>query len=376
MIPSIRWTRRVALMALAVAALAAGAAAMAVRLPHPASPSRAQAPLAAVLVPLPGRCEIVLIDLAAMRVVRRVPLRSLATDLGVDTASRRFVTAQAGGVGTDADDVLGVLDPRFGDVRYVRLAQANPGSVACIGGRAYVLHGLSAGDRMFVSVVDIADERLERSGTAPNTSGLWDQAGGYLWTLAVSTEGSANALVRLDPSDLATVTAVPAHGFAGSVVGGGASLFVLYGARAGAALEATTGSIAEIDPTTGSVVRAVVVRGLLHGASRGVVAGSKLALIDWNGEEPESGTVALLDRATLDVTAMVQTGGAPCALAEWDDRVLVVDRSGGKLMLIDTANGRVSGSVDLGVRDLVFSDVAVLGEGRTGVRTAEAISGP
>ena len=376
MVSTTRRMRRVAAIALVAALLAGGAAAARMLFPRTTSTQRVRAPLAAVLVPRPGRVEVVMVDLAAMTVARRVPLRSLATDVAADTVSGRFVTAQSGGVGPDADDALGVLDPGSAEVRYVRLAQPNPGNVVCIGGRAYVLHGLCAGGRMFVSVVDVAAGRLERSGTVPETSGLWDVADGDLWTLAVSTDGGTNMLVRIDPSDLTTVAAYPADGLAGSMLAGGKSLYLLYGARTGSALEATSGSIAEMDSATGAAVRGVVVPGLSRGVSRGALAGSRMAVIDWNGEEPEGDTVALIDRDTLRVAAMVRIGGVPCALAEWDHRVLAVDRTRGRLVVIDATSGRVTGSVDLGARDLVFADVAVLRGDEAGVQTAEAASGP
>jgi hypothetical protein len=331
------------------------------------APANTPHALAAVLVPQPGRCEIVVVDLAAMRVARRVQLRSLSTDMAVDEVGGTIVTAQAGGLGPDADNALGLIDPKTGAVRYVRLAEANPGSVACVDGRAYALHGWCDGGRQLVSTVDVSSGTLVGSGLVPATSGVWTSAGGSLWTVAVPGDGSTT-VVRIDPSDLSTTAVCPARGLVGSILADGPSLHLLYPARAGDSREATTGSIVEIDPSSGAEMRGAIVARLEHGPARAVAAGKTLAVIDWNGEEPESDSVTLLDRGTLGEVATVRTGGVPCALASWEGRALVVDRLGGKLLAIDAASHRVVSSVDLGAKDLVFSDVEVVAPRPAGSR--------
>jgi hypothetical protein len=84
-----------------------------------ALPSRGSAPpgdgdLAVVM--LGGENRLVTVDLSRMRVVSDVRLRSFPTDLSLDASTGLAVTAQAGGIAADADNVVGVYG-RDGRVR-------------------------------------------------------------------------------------------------------------------------------------------------------------------------------------------------------------------------------------------------------------------
>lgn len=86
--------------------------------------------------------SIYIIDAEKMEVLNRVKLRSLCLDF---TAGKddKIYTSQTGGVGTDADDAIGVVDVRRGKVeRYINLKAPNPGAIAYKNDKVVVINGI------------------------------------------------------------------------------------------------------------------------------------------------------------------------------------------------------------------------------------------
>ena len=185
-------------------------------------------PLAGVLMVSGRGSDLVVADVGAMRVVRTIRLRSLATDVAFDASSGLIVTAQAGGVGDGADDVIGEADARTGDVRYVRLACPNPGNVACVAGRAYVLHGMVDPKGMVVTRVDVARARVDGTSHVPEGPGIWSAGTGAVWTAGRSS-AAPEMVLRMSASDLSTSALCPADGLNGIVPELGDSLLLLRG---------------------------------------------------------------------------------------------------------------------------------------------------
>jgi len=102
--------------------------------------------------------------------------------------------------------------------------------------------------------------------------------------------------------------------------------------------------------------------GLARSPSRAVEVGGRLVVGDWSGDGPEGRALRLLEATTLHDLGPLSVDGIPCALAAWGDRLLVVDRERGRLMVVDPVTARTTAAIDLGERDLVFTDVVVVGE--------------
>jgi hypothetical protein len=321
------------------------------------APPGAGAPLAVVLVPEVGRSELVVVDLEQARVVRRVVLRSLVTDIDADPTHDVVVGAQTGGVGDAADDALSIVDPRSGDVRYVTLPRSDPSQVECVAGRALVLHAWVDASGFAVSAVDLASGSATAAGHAPDGTGMWAAAGGSVWTAIAPEGGSSLSLARLDPVTLDPTVVASIGVEPAAVIGDGDDVVVLGSVPGGSR---DTGRAVLLDPVRGTVVATRTVPGLPHGAQLGAVAGGALVIGDWIGEPPESDALAVLDSRTLDPIARIRVGSAPCALAGHGDRLLVVDRVEGVLRDVDPRTGNVEWSVDLGARDLLCSKVLVL----------------
>jgi DNA-binding beta-propeller fold protein YncE len=321
--------------------------------------------LAAVLVPGANRrASVVVVDLDTLRVVRRVRLRSTASEIALDATSGLIVTAQCGGVGSGADDAAGIVNPRTGAVSYVHLERPNPDSVVAMGGRAYVMHGWTdAGHAgtFFLSVVDPVSGTLERSGLVPETSSLWRGGAGRLWTTGRADSGDDWRLITVSPADLSTAVVGDDGKSIISVIDGGASLYLLSTRLP--TEETTSGRVIELDPTTLEVRRTADLSGLRYGAIRGAVTPKRMAVIDDIGEERPSRAITLVDRSDLGVVRTVKVPGIPAAVAAWGERFVLVDREGGKLLVLDAGSGRVTGIVDLGETDLVWTDVEVLPAG-------------
>jgi hypothetical protein len=323
---------------------------------RPARSVDGSARLAAVLVPGLRGSEIVIVDTDGGRVSRRIGLRSLVTDIDADPVKGTIVAAQTGGIGSAADDAVSFSDPRTGEVRYVTLPRIDPSQVRCIAGRAIVLHSVVESSGYVVSVVDLASESVVATGHAPDGPGLWGAAGGSVWT-SVPTAGAARfALARLDPVTL-RASRVPGIGFSPAGVASVGDGVAVFGTGVGSA---GTSTVAVVDAKSGAVTATATVPGLAHGAQSGVSVGDALVVGDWNGELPETPSLAVLDARTLGFRRSLIVGGAPCALVACGDDLLVVDRVGGTLRRIDPVSGALRWSVDLGARDMVCSRVLVL----------------
>ena len=318
------------------------------------------APLAVVLLPGVGRSELVVVDLDSVTVVRRVVLRSLVTDIDGDPASGCVVGAQTGGIGSDADDAISIVDPRDGRVRYVTLPRSDPSQVECSEGRALVLHSWVEGSGFAVSAVDLASGIVTATGHAPDGTGMWAVGGGSVWTSVATSSAQVYSLVRIDPVTLESAPAGSAGITPSTVADIGDSVAVI-GSVSGDA--AGVGRVALIGSRDGAVLATGSVSALPHGAQLAAVADGSLVIGDWIGESPESDALAVLDSRTLDEVARIRVGSAPCALTGFGDRLLVVDRVEGVLRNVDPRTGAVEWSVDLGVRDLLCSKLVVLPRG-------------
>lgn len=313
-------------------------------------------PLAVVLLPGVEDSTLAVVDLEAGAVVRRVGLRSLATDIALDASSGLVVGAQAGGLGRAADRAASLIDAHTGAVRYVELPATDPGDVACVEGRAFLLHSTREQEGAVFSVIDVASARVVASGHAPGPPGLWASAGGAVWTSGERGSG-APVLRRIDPRTLA----ISDHDAGGLVpmgiaeAGGRALCLGIAPGRS-----AASGGVATLAADGGSVEASGPVTGLAQAPRRAASAGDRLVVGDWSGDEPEGRALAVLDTGTLRMTGRIVIDGVPCALAAWRDRLLVVDRLRGRLLVVDPASGRTVSTVELGVADLVFSDVVVV----------------
>jgi hypothetical protein len=348
-----------------IAALLAALAGVAwVALSRTAGAPVSSGPLAVVLLPDLSGSRLVIVDLTRHSIVRRVRLRSLVTDIDADLDTGLVVGAQSGGVGDQADDAVSLVDPRSGQVRYVRLPWRDPALVECVAGRAFVLHSLVQTQGLACSVVDIASGSVVATGHAPDGPGVWTAAAGHVWTVGLGASGTPS-LVGIDPATLAT-DVVPAIGMTPFAVEEANDTVAVLGSDATDPSSAQS-KVMLLDARS-SIVASATVPGLRHAARIATVAGRWLVVGDWSGEEPETRCLEVFDRDTLALKGSIDVDGVPCALAASGGRLLAVDRVGGRLLDIDPATGVVMGVVDLGARDLIYSEIAVIPT-RTGLGT-------
>jgi hypothetical protein len=307
------------------------------------------------MVPEAGSSTLVVIDLWASAVARRVGLRSTVTDIAVDASSGLVVGAQAGGLGSDADRVASLTDARSGEVRYVELPVADPGDVACIAGLAYMLHSTVDASGTVFSVVDVARAAVVGAGHVPGYPGPWASAAGAVWTTGEDAIGGPS-LRRIDPRSL-SVTPFSLGGLVPMGLAGTEGGPIVLGAEGAAE---SKGVVALIDPRNGSAIATAAPSGLVRAPRLATKMGGRLVIGDWSGDEPEGRALRVLDGATLSDLGSLQVDGVPCALAAWEDRLLVVDRVGGRLLVMDPTSGRTLSTIDLGCGDLIFSDVVVI----------------
>jgi hypothetical protein len=361
-------TRRAVLLVVGVLLLGAVAATVGVawRVTLRGAPARRDADLAVVALTGPNR--LVVVDLDALRVVTSVRLRSFVTDIAGDRVTGSVVTAQAGGVGAEADDVVGVYDVRRGgDVAYVRLPIGNPATVTARDGRAWIQHGMLDARGLFLSVVDLRSRTVVAQGRTPeSTGGSLVATGGALWLLAfggdsetpVGAQGPLSFATRLDPVTFDAGRVTPPLVEANKVLPLDDRRLLVLGGRPGGA----SPYLAEFDAGNGELLRRAGFAGLERGAFLGCVAGDRVAATDWDGTDPaaEGRRVAWLDLATLGGEGSVEVPGGPCAIAPWHERLVVVERATNDLLVIDLAAGRVVGRVALPGSAPIAADVEVL----------------
>ena len=333
----------------------AAAVLVACRAPAATPTAAAGGPIAVVLVPRLDGSELVSVDVGTGRVAGRLRLRSLATDMDADTSAGVVVAAQTGGIAGSADDAISIIDPRSGSVRYLTLPRIDPSQLKVIGTRAIVLHAVVDRAGFLVSSVDLRSGAAT-TGHAPDGTGLWCLASGWLWT-SVPTGGPVPfALVRVDPATLATRPG-PDVGFnPAGVVTSGDDVLVMGAAPNGA----MPARLALLGPDAATIETASAVSGLAHGAQIAATVGNTIVVGDWCGELPETSSLAVVDRSTLRRIGTLAIGGAPCAIAAWGRWLLVVDRLNGELVKIDPRDGVVSWKTKLGASDLVSSKIVVL----------------
>ncbi len=319
--------------------------------------SEAAPPTAVVLVPGLQGSQLVSVDLDTGAVIGRVRLRSLATDIAVDPVSGLVVSAQTGGLGADADDALAVVDPRAGTIDYVKLPHIDPSQVEVVGRRAIVLHSVLDRKGFVATAVDIASRTVVADGHVPEGSGLWGSAAGSVWTTVATNGPVPFVLEQVDPATIA-VSSVGALGFVPTAVtSAGGMVAVLGGADGGGG----PARAALLDAATGAVThRVVTLEGLPHGAQSAVAVSGTLVIGDWDGEEPETPSLQVIDAGTLAPVRSLMVGGAPCALAEHGGSLLVVDRVAGTLASVDPRTGAVAWRAELGATDLLCSKIVVL----------------
>jgi len=350
-------------VAILLAAAVGGVVAAALRAgaEQPGAASSPDEDLAVVLAPGSSRTKLVVVDLDRRAVVRRIALRSLATDIDIDERTGLIVAAQTGGIGDEADDAVSIVDPRTGRVRYVTLPVRDPASVVCLDGRAYVLHSVLTTGGLVASVVDVASARVAGSGRVPDGPGLWARAAGALWAARVRGEQGWD-VVRVDTGTLSAAAFEPDAPLV-SGLGEARGRLVLLGGGSGAG-PGGPASVRLVDPASGVVIASCTATALPYPARSAAQAADTLVVGDWGGQEPETRRLAVLDAETLAPRGVVDVPGVPCALAAWGSRIVVVERTRGTLLVIDPISRAVAASIDLGTGELPLADVVVADRAR------------
>jgi hypothetical protein len=162
--------------------------------------------------------------------------------------------------------------------------------------------------------------------------------------------------VRIDPATLRTLGASDPGSLVQGVCETSRGVVVLGADER----PARPGRVALLDARDGSVLASATAQALGHQPRIAAAVGMRLVVGDWNGEAPEGSRLAVFDARDLAQRGTIDVEGVPCALAGAGSHLLVVERLGGRLLSVDPSSGRVEARVDLGERDLIYSEVVVV----------------
>lgn len=299
-------------------------------------------PGAAVAAVADPKGVVVLVDLERGAVLRTVRMRSAIGDIAADPLTGSFVTAQSGGVGSEADDVLGVIPMRGGAVRYVRLPRPNPTGVeSCGNGTVLVDHGWVDARGVFTCLVDLRSGRVVREGRTPDNNRpirVLEKVG---WSSGVRLADDVPTLHHIDLRSLeVSRVAEGAYASIECTVPGGLAGWILP--QDGAP------QLARFDPSTGAVVSSTTVE-LDDGPGSLACAGGVLVAVDGAGADLESPgrRLLLFDAKTLEARGAVRVAGAPSDVARWGERVIAVDWVDRRLLVLDPKTATVERSIEL-----------------------------
>lgn len=299
------------------------------------------APVAAVM---DAKGRVVLVDLEKGVVADSVRLTTWPADICAEPSTGSFVTAQGGGVGSDADDRAAIIDVR-GDrsIRYVKLPRPNPCGVERVGDGMVVFdHGWEEQSGLFACVVDVRTRRVVARGFIEDNSGPLREAGGRLWSSGVDVLSGARSLRRVDPATLRSVEVQAGDSFMRPECS-------TPDGTAGYLMEADGDvELARFDTETGTVEMTRAVE-FTDGPGRMVCAGSRLVAVDFSDTELSSSGCRLLvyDARSLEFEREIRLKGGPSDIDVWGEKVVVANWLDQTLLVVDPATGAIAETVKL-----------------------------
>lgn len=324
--------------------------------------SRATAPVSgrkslALVLEGKRKSTVHVVDLERGTVVGSVRLRSFCSAIAADRETKTVVTAQAGGIANDADDVVGLIDlTRQLRVRYVKLAMRNPDDVAVADGWACVVHGVETARGMVATPVEVATGRVGRTGTLPATIAALQRVGGRtMSSIEVPGSSKLRALVSVEPRTMAVsrIATVALESF--RIAGEAGNEVVVVGWQTHSGLRGLACEVWRIDARDGSVRSRQPLRGLGAGADDAVAIGDRLAVLDADSAEAlgSPAAVVIYDLRSARRLATLRLRGTPVAISACGDQLLVADGVAGRLSIVDPKTARTIRTVRLGLREPV-----------------------
>lgn len=289
----------------------------------------AEAPLAVVVTQRLKNPEVHLIDLERGVEAGRFTVRSLALGADVDPRTRRIVTAQSGGAGDEADEVLGIVDLNRGTaVRYEPLWVPNPGDVAIAGGRAIAIHGWAQPKGLCATVLDVRSASIAATGHVPDGMGRLSRVGDTVYVPYWRGQASGVGTVTLGSLASTGLAMRPIV----SPVPGSALVVADPSAETAGRIVLGDREYVRFDDSRGALARGALPDVRMRVTSAAVV-GDSIAVVDADpADRPETpGAVSVIDPATLRETRRIALQGSDAAVAGWRDLLLVADAKAHRL---------------------------------------------
>jgi len=317
----------------------------------------------AVVLNMAPKPALHFVDLATGKDVARVKLRSSSTDM--DARSGMVVTAQCGGVSTDADDVIGVYDTtQGGRVRYFKSVAPNPLDATMItSSTALVSNGWLDKDGLVVALVDVRLRKTLREGRVPNMTNSPVVVGGTLWSPGVYMDGSQRELRRIDAATLESVVVTVGPESPAMIVGDREDPSRMFAIKWwDRHTSPRRVEVQRFDGTAESLAVPGITYDFADGPGRSAMIGDVLAVADFNDEgAPDHGRHLMLLRPGIsDEVRKVSFPGGAASICVWRGKFLVLESQTGRIYSVDPESGakRRIGAVEGSDRMLI--DMAVL----------------
>lgn len=303
------------------------------------------------------------IDIASGKDTARVPLRSPAIDM--DAGSGLVVTAQCGGVGNDADDVVGVYDTKKGGrVRYFKSVAPNPGDVTLLSSaKAVVSNGWMDAKGMVIALVDVRQGRTLLEGRVPDMTDPPATVGGMMWAHSIQVDGSRRQLRRIDVATLESVVVTEGPHAPAFVVGDRsdpARMFTIKMWDRDASPRRV--ELHRFDGSAASLEGSGRVYDFEDGPGKSAMIGDVLAIADFTDIDPQNygKRVLLLRPGVSDEARAVRIPGGPVAVCAWRGEFLVLESRTGRIVAIDPESGKTRRIGAVKGADRMLVDMEVL----------------
>jgi len=311
--------------------------------------------------------EILIIDAEKKELFGKpIVLRSGCFDISVGEDGKIY-TAQTGGVGSDADNALGIVNPKNKEVEYIEFDYPNPGFLRAVSqGKVYITHGFIAYDDDnnylggVVSVVNTTDKGQVKTIFAPEIiqgKPLYHDGKLYFSIIGYAGKEGFKKFMELDTKTdkMRTVLEMTPGMFDGQAVRPDGKIYGFLRTKIGGEdSHIFDVDLVLIDPETREMNALLNFKDRADSPCSLALNGEKLYVGDCNLSEFTGDKILVVDTKTNKVIETINDISTPASLLVIEDELWVTNHNDGKVVVIDTKTNKVIKEIKVGQWPLVL----------------------